>query len=173
MKGTLNRHELEISSSSWSCLLGLKQVIEQRLLYFLAEDLPPCDIVGSLCLLRVAGTIEESNAFGQKVFLSLVFHQQMWVKTFNNATRVSSTKQWCQDDLSFSDLSALSSKACECSSPCERRDHTAVLSNSQLDLDTIKLRMVSTGKSKQVLRRKQKAMDIAAQVKKSKTFFDT
>ena len=53
---------------------------------------------------------------------------------------------------------------CNCSTPCERRDYTATVTNSMLDMNKIRQKMEKQGQTEQVLKNMQEAMDVSAQV---------
>ena len=62
------------------------------------------------------------------------------------------------------DSSLLSSKACNCSTPCRREEYDAIFSNSALDMDKVKLDISKLNKTDTILRKKQIALDMAAKV---------
>ena len=59
----------------------------------------------------------------------------------------------------------MSSKSCNCSTLCSRREYNAVYSNSMLDMNKIRNEIEKQNRMQEILMNQRKAMDIAAQVR--------
>ena len=132
-------------------VITFRKVCRKKSSLTFAGNLTACDVVGTLCILKMSRTYCVSCFSIQYSQLTLLYGEYT-SKNIHPLPRL------------FSENQTLGSNVCKCGVPCQFNQYDAIISNSLLDTYKIKQEITHSERSKKLLPKHRDALEVSYHV---------